>query len=107
MVGVIERHAGLVMELRRGDRVRAMAFGRLTMASILRDAGRTEEAAALGQQVSAVAPTLSSARVRVRLGELAMTVRSRPQAAVSAAFLTDMAVLDAGHTVEVIGAWPV
>lgn len=102
-----ERHAGLVLDLRRGDRVRALAFGRLTMASILMDAGRTEEAAALGQRVSAVAPTLSSARVRVRLGELAMAVRARPQATGTAAFLSDMARLDAGHTAEVINAWPV
>lgn len=106
-LGGAERHAGMVLQLRRGDRVRALAFGRLTLALILIDTGRTEEAAALGREVSAVAPTLSSARVRARLGELAMAVRSRPRAPEATAFLTDMARLDAGGTREVINAWPV
>jgi len=106
-LGGAERHASMVLQLRRGDRVRALAFGRLTLALILIDAGRTEEAAALGREVSAVTPTLASARVRVRLGELAMAVRSCPRAPETTAFLADMARLDAGDTPELITAWPV
>jgi hypothetical protein len=102
-----ERQARLVVDLRRGDRVRALAFGRLTLASILLDAGRADEAAALGRQVSAVAPTLSSARVRAQLGELAMAIRIRPRTATALAFLADMEIVDGGRTTEVINAWPV
>jgi len=102
-----ERYARLVVELRGGDRVRALAFGRLSLASILLDAGRTEDAAALGRQVSAVASTLSSARVRSRLGELALAIRARPKTASGTAFLEDIAGLHAGGPIEVISGWPV
>ncbi len=102
-----ERQARLVLDLRRGDRVRALAFGRLTLASILLDEGRADEAAALGRQVAAVAPTLSSARVRARLGELAMAMRNRPRTATAIAFLADMETVDGGRTTEVINPWPV
>jgi hypothetical protein len=102
-----ERKAQQVIDLRRGDRVRALAFGRLTLASILLDAGRIDEAAGLGQQVCDVAPALSSARVRARLGELALAIRARPTTAGATAFLSDMAALDAGRPTDVIGAWPV
>jgi hypothetical protein len=102
-----ERRARLVLDLRRGDRVRALAFGRLTFASILLDEGRADEAAALGRQVAAVAPTLSSARVRARLGEVALVIRNRPRTATAIAFLADMETLDSGGTAEVINPWPV
>lgn len=84
-----------------------MAFGRLTLASIVLDAGRADEAAALGSQVSAVAPNLSSARVRARLGELALAIRAGPRSAATKTFLSDMTALDSGRTAEVINAWPV
>ncbi|MGH3616090.1 MAG: hypothetical protein ACRDRK_26560, partial [Pseudonocardia sp.] len=44
-----ERQAQLVLDLRRGDRVRALAFGRLTLASVLLDGDRADEAAVLGR----------------------------------------------------------
>lgn len=106
-LGGAERNARQIIGIRRGDRVRALAFGRLTLASILLDAGRFEEAAVLGRQVSAVAPTLSSARVRARLGELALAIRARPVTRGTTAFLSDMATLDAGRSTEVSSAWPV
>ncbi|WP_219413794.1 hypothetical protein [Pseudonocardia nigra] len=102
-----QRHARRVLDLRSGDRVRALAFGRLTLASILLDCGRTDEAAMLGRQVAEIAPTLSSARVRSRLGELALAMRAGPKTAGTTAFLSEMAMLDAGNTPEVISAWPV
>jgi hypothetical protein len=101
------RNAEQVIGLRRGDRVRALAFGRLTLASIMIDAGRVEEAATLGRQVCALAPTLSSARVRVRLGEVALAIRAHPASAATRAFLVDVATLDAGPPIEVSNAWPV
>jgi hypothetical protein len=102
-----ERHAQLVLDLRRGDRVRAMAFGRLTLAGILLDASRIDEAAALGSMVSAVTPNLSSARVRARLGELALAIRARPRSTATTTFLTDMEAVDSGRVAEVINPWPV
>ncbi|TQM02837.1 hypothetical protein FB558_7480 [Pseudonocardia kunmingensis] len=102
-----QRQARRVLDLRRGDRVRALAFGRLTLASILLDAGHMDEAAALGQLVAETAPTLSSARVRSGLGELALSIRAHPRTAGTTAFLAAMAGLDAGATPEVISVWPV
>jgi hypothetical protein len=102
-----ERNAHQVIGLRQGDRVRARAFGYLNLASILLDSGRIEEAAALGREVSAVAPTLSSARVRARLGELAIAIRVRPATAGTRAFLSDLAALEVGRSSEVTSVWPV
>jgi hypothetical protein len=102
-----ERNAHQVIGLRQGDRVRARAFGCLNLASILLDSGRIEEAAALGREVSAVAPTVSSARVRARLGELALAIRVRPATAGTRAFLSDVAALEAGRSTEVTSVWPV
>jgi transcriptional regulator with XRE-family HTH domain len=106
-LGGAERHATSVIGLRQGDRVRAVAFGRLALASVLLDGGRLDEAAALGRAVCAVAPTLSSARVRVRLGELALTVRGMPRTSEAGGFLAEMDVLDRGHLVPATNPWPV
>jgi len=102
-----ERHAASVITLRRGDRVRSGAFGRLTMASILLDSGRIEEAAALGSAVCGVAATLSSARVRARLGDLALALRARPVTDEAQVFLAEMAALHSGPPAGVSSAWPV
>lgn len=102
-----ERHAQLVLDLRGGDRVRAMAFGRLTLASVLLDAGRADEAAALGGMVSAVAPTLTSARVHSRLSKLALAVRARSGRTTTRGFLTDSRTADSNHTAEAMDSWPV
>lgn len=102
-----ERNARVVLDLRRGDRVRALAFGRLSLASILLAADRTDEAAELGIQVLGVAPTLASMRVRAQLGELAMAVRVRPSTTTTLSFYDGMAALSAGGTAQVPAAWPV
>lgn len=97
----------MVLRLRGGDRVRALAFGRLTLAAVLVGAGRVEEAVALGQQVAAVAPELSSVRVRSRLGELAMQVDAHGyDGAETSAFLAEVAGLG-NVPADVAAAWPV
>jgi hypothetical protein len=55
-----------------------------------------------------VAPELSSARVRSRLGELALQLRAHhlPGAEVEA-FLADVSLLGVVATAEVINPWPV
>lgn len=106
-LGEAERHAETVIALRDGDRVRARAFGQLSLAMILLDAGRTEEAAALGRAVCVVAPSLSSARVRSRLGELAMDVRSRAGSDATRTFLADVDVIDSGAPAAAQDPWPV
>ena len=102
-----ERQARSVLELRCGDRVRARAFGRLTLAGILIDANEPDEAADMGREVALVAPELSSARVRTRLGELAQAVRGTPSSPASTMFLDRMAVLDQGRAPEATPPWPV
>lgn len=102
-----EKHAASVILLRQGDRVRSGAFGRLTMASILLDSGRIDEAAALGRAVCAVALTLSSARVRAQLGELALALRAQPSTHEARQFLADVTMLNNGQPAQVITPWPV
>jgi hypothetical protein len=101
-----ERHATTVLQLRRGDRIRAQAFGRLTLAGVVLDAGRLDEAADLGRQIAVVAPTLSSARVRMRLGRLAMALRAQPRNEGAAAFLGEMNALNVDSS-SAMDAWPV
>jgi hypothetical protein len=102
-----ENQAASVILLRQGDRVRSGAFGRLSMASILLDSGHIDEAAALGRAVSAVALTLSSARVRARLGELAVALRARPDTAEARLFLADIDMLNNGRPSQAVNSWPV
>lgn len=65
-----EEHARTVISLRDGDRVRSRAFGQLSLAQTLVGLGRVDEAAKLGQDVCAAAPTLTSARVLDQLRDL-------------------------------------
>jgi len=104
-----ERQAREVIRLRSGDRVRSRAFGQLTLANVLLEAGRPDEAASLGQEVCQLTTSLSSARVVQRLRELGQSlavVRSLPEVA---DFLTALAALSPvpgkqeGRTVT----WPV
>lgn len=66
-----ERQAREVIRIRSGDRVRSRAFGQLTLANVLLEAGRPEEAALLGHEVCQLTTSLTSARVAHRLNELA------------------------------------
>lgn len=101
-----ERHARIVLDLRCGDRVRARAFGRLTLAGILLDGDAPDEAAEMGRQVARIAPELSSARVRSQLGELALAVRVAAPTDTTTAFLTEVAALDRRRTEEATESWP-
>lgn len=85
-----EREAHRVIELRRGDRVRSRAFGQLTLARVLIDAGRHDEAAAVGREVCAIAESLTSARVRTRLDRLGDILSTRRTSQDVAAFLADL-----------------
>lgn len=79
-----KRRAREVIRIRSGDRVRSRAFGQLTLANVLLEAGRPEEAASLGHEVCQFTTSLSSVRVVHRLNELARSlalVRSVPEVA--------------------------
>ncbi|MCA1227937.1 MULTISPECIES: hypothetical protein [unclassified Saccharopolyspora] len=66
-----ERHAREAVGLRPPERVRSKALSLTSLAQVLFDAGRYDEAAAAGSTVLAEAPALSSARVHERLTGLA------------------------------------
>jgi tetratricopeptide (TPR) repeat protein len=85
-----EQQAHRVIELCSGDRVRSRAFGQLTLARVLVDAGRHDEAATVGREVCAVAPSLTSARVRARLDRLGDILATRRGSPDVAAFLEDL-----------------
>jgi hypothetical protein len=65
-----ERQARRAIELRPGDRVRSRALGQLTLAHVLADSGRIDEAASLGVAVCETARSLTSTRVVHRLESL-------------------------------------
>ncbi|MFL6122893.1 hypothetical protein [Actinophytocola sp.] len=101
-----EQQAKLVIRLRVGDRVRSRAFGQLTLAGVLVDAGRVDEAATIGTELCTVAGSLTSARVRARLDRLGAALR--PHAAVPevAAFLDALASITPQTDTTDTG-WPV
>jgi hypothetical protein len=101
-----QRQAERVIALRSGDRVRSRAFGQLTLAGVLADSGRVDEAAVIGLELCRVAGSLASARVRSRLDQLGAGLR--PYAAVSevAEFLACLASLSSQRRTE-DRAWPV
>ncbi|MGH3977698.1 MAG: helix-turn-helix domain-containing protein [Pseudonocardiaceae bacterium] len=101
-----ERAAERVIELRDGDRVRSRAFGQLTLAQVLVRGGRPDEAAALGAAVCAVAPSLSSTRVRTRLGDLGVALHLHRKVAEVASFLGQLAALPPTRAREE-PTWPV
>ena len=102
-----EHHARTVLALRTGDRIRAQALGRLTLAEILIDTGARDEAADHGHHVATTATDLFSARVRTRLGELAFTLGQAPCTPASQRFLEAVAILDRGTPTEASAPWPV
>jgi tetratricopeptide (TPR) repeat protein len=104
-----ERQAHRVIELRTGDRVRSRAFAQLTLARVLIDAGRHDEAAAVGSEVCAVAPSLTSARVRARLDRLGDILAAHHRSPDVASFLADLDALHSQDEPSVANAasWPV
>lgn len=101
-----ERQATQVVALRNGDRVRSRAFGQLTLAVVLADSGRTDEAAALGLELCRVAESLTSARVVSRLDELGASLRPHVAVPEVGDFLACLSSLPSRHSPEA-SAWPV
>ncbi|MGH3841052.1 MAG: hypothetical protein ACRDS0_06360 [Pseudonocardiaceae bacterium] len=101
-----ERQAHRVIMLRPGDRVRSRTFGQLTLARVLVDARRIDEAAAVGQRVCQVAPSLTSHRVLAQLDRLGAAIGSHHQLPEVSAFLAALPVVrrDKTHGGE---TWPV
>lgn len=100
-----QRHAERVIALRSGDRVRSRAFGQLTLAGVLVDAGRMDEAAAIGSELCEVAASLTSARVRSRLDALGAVLRPHATTREVATFLSDLAAVT--PTPAPTSGWPV
>jgi DNA-binding XRE family transcriptional regulator len=104
-----ESQAREVIRLRSGDRVRSRAFGQLTLANVLLEAGRPDEAAMLGQEVCRSTTSLSSARVVQRLHNLGRSLAPARSAPEVAAFLLALGALGHGpdgHEGRTI-TWPV
>ncbi|HEY3752186.1 MAG TPA: hypothetical protein VGL80_23630 [Pseudonocardiaceae bacterium] len=103
-----EQQARRVVELRVGDRVRSRAFGQITLARVLLDAGHIEESAIVGRQVCAAVGSLTSARVIARLISLAAALRPHASVPLVRDFLSDSADVTeqkSGRDEET--AWPV
>ena len=100
-----QRHAERVIELRSGDRVRSRAFGQLTLAGVFADAGRPDEAAVIGLAVCDLMPSLTSARVRVRLDQLGNALQCHSSLSDVATFLACLAALNASE--QEASRWPV
>ena len=101
-----ERQARRVITLRGGDRIRSRAFAQLTLAGVLIDAGRVEEAAQIGQVVCEAVSSLTSARVRKRLDGLGIALEIHRAVPEVAEFLTCLATARRGNQREDT-AWPV
>jgi transcriptional regulator with XRE-family HTH domain len=103
-----EQQARRVVELRVGDRVRSRAFGQITLARVLLDARRVEEAANVGREVCAAVGSLTSARVVARLTLLADALRPHESVPGVRAFLIEHAGLaEQKSPQDVDTAWPV
>jgi hypothetical protein len=103
-----EQQARRVVELRVGDRVRSRAFGQITLARVLLDAGHIEGSATVGRQVCAAVGSLTSARVIARLVSLAEALRPHASVPLVRDFLSDCADVTeqkSGRDEET--AWPV
>ncbi|WP_410647017.1 hypothetical protein [Amycolatopsis sp. cmx-4-54] len=100
-----ERHALRVIALRDGDRVRSRAFGQLTLATVLVQTGRLDEAVHLGYSVAKVAPSLASTRVRTRLNSLGAVLRPHAATPDVKEFLDLLDTL--GNRRVEVPAWPV
>lgn len=93
-----QRYAQTAIDLRAGDRVRSRTFAQLALAEILLTDGEVEQAAQLGDDVRATAHTLTSARVRTQLVDLAGRLTPYRTNAAVADFLAAMGSVTAGPT---------
>ncbi|GLY64188.1 hypothetical protein [Amycolatopsis taiwanensis] len=102
-----EQHARQVLAVRDGDRVRSRAFGQLTLAEVLLAAGQVDEAATLGHEVAAVAPSLASTRVKTRLDDLARALEPYNSLAAVRSFQASYAATHSPQVVPREESWPV
>lgn len=87
--------------------MRSRAFGQLTLARVLVHTGRPDEAAGYGRDVCAVAPSLTSTRVRSQLAGLGAALRPNRSHTGVVAFLDQLAALPAADTGDGESLWPV
>ncbi|MGB3438775.1 MAG: hypothetical protein WBA97_08485 [Actinophytocola sp.] len=101
-----EQLARRVIQLRVGDRVRSRAFGKLTLAGVLVDAGRVDEAAVIGTELCQVTEQLTSARVRTKLDRLGSALRPHASVPAVAGFLDALTSITPRKPATDAG-WPV
>lgn len=97
-VNAAQRYAQTAIDLRTVDRVRSRTFAQLALAEILLTDGELERAAQLGDDVRATARTLTSARVRTQLVDLAGRLTPYRTSATVADFLAAMGGVTATPT---------
>jgi tetratricopeptide (TPR) repeat protein len=104
-----EQHARQAITLRENDRLRGRTFSQLTLAHTLAAAGRTNDAASLGRQICAVAPSLASHRVHTKLDGLYIHLSPHSHRPEVAAFVTAYrSIRDAKRDhAEDSASWPV
>jgi tetratricopeptide (TPR) repeat protein len=88
-----EQHARRAIALRTGDRVRSRTFAHLTLARVLADADRIDEAASAGAAICRIASTLASTRVIHQLDGLKVALADHGSVAEVAEFLGALAEL--------------
>lgn len=93
-----ERLARAAIGLRDRGRVRSRSFAQLALAQILLASGSVDEAATLGDQVRATASTMTSARVRAQLVDLATALLPYRDNETVTSFLEPMANMTAAPT---------
>jgi transcriptional regulator with XRE-family HTH domain len=86
-----ERHARRAIELRDGDRVRSRSLAQITLAHVLADSNRIDEAASIGTAVCETARSLASARVARQLDGLCLALADHASLTTVADFLTAVA----------------
>lgn len=93
-----EMSARDAIALRPGDRVRSRSFAQLALAQVLLAANRVDEAANLAEQIRSTAMTLTSARVRSQLVDLAAALRPHRGVPAVSRFLDSVTGITAGPT---------
>jgi tetratricopeptide (TPR) repeat protein len=88
-----ELHARRAIDLRNGDRVRSRSFAQITLARVLVDAHRVDEAADIGTAVCEAASTLASTRVIHQLDSLGQALGEHESVAEVAEFQEGLAEL--------------
>jgi transcriptional regulator with XRE-family HTH domain len=108
-LGEAERQARQVIKLRSDDRVRARTFAQLTLARVLVDRGRVDEAAVVGRAVCAVAMSLTSARARTGLDQLGGVLVNHRNASEVTAFLSELEITRRAYQQDSVTKplWPV